>query len=168
LIDFFMNLFIIWLIFFIIHIIWKEQGDTLIVIILVCWLPVLNYCLYLKAKRTVHVIAIIGVIAFIAIIDEWMYFVRQLLRMTMLHINLMKKCISCDAEFASKRAADCHRRHPAYNGTACAYPSNIWFLSLTELPDISVRILRQHSAAPLGAWMYILHHPFTSYISPFN
>ena len=32
----------------------------------------------------------------------------------------------------------------------------------------SVGILRQHSAAPLGAWMYILHHPLTSYISHFN
>ena len=98
----------------------------------------------------------------------WMYFVWQLFRMTMLQTNLLKKCISCDAEFASRRAADCHCRHTVYNGTACAYPSNIWFLSLTELPDISVRILRQHSAAPLGAWMYILHHPFTSYISHFN
>ncbi len=61
------------------------------------------------------------------------------------------KCICCDAEFASKRAADCHRRHPAYNGTACAYPSNIQSRSLTGRPDISVGILRQHSAAPLGA-----------------
>ena len=61
------------------------------------------------------------------------------------------KCISCDAEFASKHAAGCHRHHPAYYGTACAYPSNIQSLSFTERLDISVGILRQHSAAPLGA-----------------
>ncbi len=35
------------------------------------------------------------------------------------------KCISCDGEFASKCASDCHRRHPTYIGTACADPSNI-------------------------------------------
>ncbi len=29
------------------------------------------------------------------------------------------KCISYDAEFASRRAADCQRRHPASSGTAC-------------------------------------------------
>ncbi len=63
------------------------------------------------------------------------------------------KCISCDAEFASRRAADCHCRCPTYSGTACADSKNIRSLSLTERPDVSVGILRQHSAAPLGAWM---------------
>ena len=121
--------------------IWKRSGQFMLLQLLVLFF----YCYY-----------------------WWMYFVRQLLRMTMLHINRLKKCINCDAEFASKRAADCHRRHPAYNGTAWAYPSNIQSLSLPERPDISVGILRQHSAAPLGAWMYILHQPLTSYISHFN
>ena len=97
----------------------------------------------------------------------WMYFVRQLFRMTMLQTNQQKKCISCDAEFASKRAADCHRRHPAYNGTACAYPSNIWSLSLTERPDIfgwnssptqccATRCVNVH----LTSAIYILYQPF--------
>ncbi len=61
------------------------------------------------------------------------------------------KCISCDAKFASKRAADCHRRHPTYNITACADPSNTQSLSFTERPDISIGILSQHNSAPLGA-----------------
>ena len=30
------------------------------------------------------------------------------------------KCIICDGEFASKHAADCHRRQPAFIGTQCA------------------------------------------------
>ncbi len=34
------------------------------------------------------------------------------------------KFISCDGEFASKRASDCQCRHPTYIGTACADPSN--------------------------------------------
>ncbi len=40
------------------------------------------------------------------------------------------KCIICNAEFASRRAADCHCRHPASCGMACADPSNMLSLSL--------------------------------------
>ncbi len=57
------------------------------------------------------------------------------------------KCIICDCEFESKHAADCHRRKPAFIGTKCADPSSIWSLSLTERLDVSVGILRHHSAA---------------------
>jgi hypothetical protein len=60
------------------------------------------------------------------------------------------KCIICDAEFATRSGADCHRRHPACSGTVCADPSNMRPLSLTARPDVSVGLLRQHSAAPLG------------------
>ena len=47
------------------------------------------------------------------------------------------KWIICNAEFASRRAADCHRRHPASCGTACADPSNMRSLSLTARSDPS-------------------------------
>jgi hypothetical protein len=47
------------------------------------------------------------------------------------------KCIICNAEFASRRAADCS--HPASCGMACADPSNMQSLSLTERPDPSAR-----------------------------
>jgi hypothetical protein len=60
------------------------------------------------------------------------------------------KCIVCDAEFATRRGADCHRRHPTCSGMACADPSNMRSLSLTARSDVSVGLLRQHSAAPLG------------------
>ncbi len=66
------------------------------------------------------------------------------------------KCIICDAEFATRREADCRRRHPACSGTACADPSNMRSLSLTARSDVSVGLLRQHSAAPLGTCV-ILH-----------
>ena len=69
------------------------------------------------------------------------------------------KCIICDAEFTSRRGADCHRRHPKCIGTACADPSNIRSLSLTERPDVSVGILRHHSAAPLGQSLNIIYLP---------
>jgi len=82
------------------------------------------------------------------------------------------KCIVCDAEFASRRGADCYRRHPTCIGTACADPSNIRSLSLTERPDLSVGILRQHIAVPLGESMYHSHttsyQPITSYNSHFK
>ena len=82
------------------------------------------------------------------------------------------KCIVCDAEFASRRGADCHSRHPTCVGTACADPSNIRSLSLTERPDLSVGILRQHIAVPLGESMYHSHttsyQPITSYNSHLN
>ncbi len=71
------------------------------------------------------------------------------------------KCIICDGEFASKHAADCHRRQPAFIGTKCAEPRSIRSLSLTERPDVSVGILRHHSAVPLGQSMYILYEPFS-------
>ncbi len=61
------------------------------------------------------------------------------------------KCISCDGEFASKIAADCHCSHPTYIGTGYADPSNIQSLSLTQRQDVAVGILCQHSTAPLGA-----------------
>jgi hypothetical protein len=48
------------------------------------------------------------------------------------------KWIICNAEFARRHAADCHRRHPASCGTACADPSNIQSLSLTARSDPSV------------------------------
>ncbi len=48
------------------------------------------------------------------------------------------KWIICNAEFASRRAADCHYRHPASCGTACADPSNMQSLSLTARSDPSV------------------------------
>ena len=44
-------------------------------------------------------------------------------------------------------------------GTACADPSNIRSLSLTERPDVSVGILRHHSAAPLGQSLNIIYLP---------
>ncbi len=51
--------------------------------------------------------------------------------------------------------------NPTCIGTECADPRNIWLLSLTEHPDVSVGLLRHHSAAPLGQSMYILYQPFT-------
>ncbi len=66
------------------------------------------------------------------------------------------KCIICNAEFATRRGADYHRRHPACSGTACADPSNMRSVSLTAQSDVSVGLLRQHSAAPLGTCV-ILH-----------
>ena len=75
------------------------------------------------------------------------------------------KCIICDGEFASKHAADCHRRQPAFIGTQCADPRSIRSLYLTERPDVSVGILRHHSSAPLGQSMYILYQPFTPFTS---
>jgi hypothetical protein len=66
------------------------------------------------------------------------------------------KCIICNAEFVTRRGADCHRRHPACSGTACADPSNMQSVSLTARSDVSVGLLRQHSAAPLGTCV-ILH-----------
>jgi hypothetical protein len=62
------------------------------------------------------------------------------------------KCIICDAEFATRRGADCHRRLSACSGTACADPSNMRSLSesLTARSDVSVGLLRQHRAAPIG------------------
>ena len=47
--------------------------------------------------------------------------------------------------------------NPTCIGTACADPSNIRSLSLTERPDVSVGILRHHSAAPLGQSMNIIY-----------
>jgi hypothetical protein len=47
------------------------------------------------------------------------------------------KWIICIAEFASRRAADCHNRHPASCGTACADPSNMRSLSLKARSDPS-------------------------------
>ena len=84
-------------------------------------LPVLNYCLCLKAEWTGHVIANIGVIAFIAIIDEcacltvktheWRFcmgslesMVWQLFRMTMSRTKLAKNP-------AIKLLAHAHHRH---------------------------------------------------------
>ncbi len=78
------------------------------------------------------------------------------------------KCIICDGEFASKHAADCHRRQPAFIGKQCADPRSIRSLYLTERPDVSVGILRHQSCAALGQSIYILYQlftPFTSYIS---
>ena len=75
------------------------------------------------------------------------------------------KCIICDGEFASKHAADCHRRQPAFIGMKCADPRSIRSLYLTERPDVSVGILRHHSSAPLGQSMYILYQPFTPFTS---
>ncbi len=66
------------------------------------------------------------------------------------------KSIICNAEFATRRGADCHSRHPACSGTACADPSNMQSVSLTARSDDSVGLLRQHSAAPLGTCV-ILH-----------
>jgi len=66
------------------------------------------------------------------------------------------KCIICNAEYVTRRGADCHRRHPACSGTACADPSNMQSVSLTARSDVSVGLLRQHSAAPLGTCV-ILH-----------
>jgi hypothetical protein len=63
---------------------------------------------------------------------------------------LVFKCIICNTEFASQRAADCHCRHPASCGAACADPSNMQSLSLTARSNVSGGLLRQHSAAPLG------------------
>ncbi len=74
-------------------------------------------------------------------------------------------CIICDGEFASKHAADCHRRQPEFIGTQCADPRSILSLYLTERPDVSVGILRHHSSAPLGQSMYILYPPFTPFTS---
>jgi hypothetical protein len=34
-------------------------------------------------------------------------------------------CIICNTEFATRRGADCHCRHPACSGTASADPSNM-------------------------------------------
>ncbi len=48
------------------------------------------------------------------------------------------KWIICNAEYANRRAADCHRRHPASCGTACADPSIMRSLSLTAQSDPSV------------------------------
>ncbi len=78
------------------------------------------------------------------------------------------KCIRCDGEFASKCAADCHCCHPTYTGTECAVPSNIRSLPLTERPDVSVGILRQHSSVPSSrcvnvriiSAIYILYQSF--------
>ena len=67
------------------------------------------------------------------------------------------KCIACNSEFANRRGADCHRRHPTCIGTACADPSNVRSLSLTDRPDVSVGILRHHSAVPLGESMCNSH-----------
>ena len=82
------------------------------------------------------------------------------------------KCIACNAEFANRRGADCHRRHPTCIGTACADPSNVRSLSLTERPDVSVGILRHHSAVPLGESMYNSHttsnRSTTSHINHLN
>jgi hypothetical protein len=64
--------------------------------------------------------------------------------------------VICNAEFATRRGADCHRRHPACSGTACADPRNMLSVSLTARSDVSVGLLRQHSAAPLGMCV-ILH-----------
>ena len=75
------------------------------------------------------------------------------------------KCIICDGEFASKHAADCHRRQPAFIGTQCADPRSIRSLYLTERPDVSVGILRHQSCAPLGQSIYILYQPFTPFTS---
>ena len=67
------------------------------------------------------------------------------------------KCIICDAEFATRRGADCHRRHPACSGTACADPSNMRSLSLTArsdpsvgTQDLSVRHISQDNDDPFG------------------
>ena len=49
--------------------------------------------------------------------------------------------------------------NPTCIGTACADPSNIRSLSLTERPDVSVGILRHHSAAPLGQSLNIIYLP---------
>ena len=64
------------------------------------------------------------------------------------------KCIACNAEFANRRGADCHRRHPTCFGTACADPSNIRSLSLTERPDVSVGILRHHAHLVLPSYRH--------------
>jgi hypothetical protein len=66
------------------------------------------------------------------------------------------KCIICNAEFVTRRGADCHSRHLACSGTACADPSNMLSVSLTARSDVPVGLLRQHSAAPLGTCV-ILH-----------
>ena len=67
------------------------------------------------------------------------------------------KCISCSSEFDTRRAADCHRRHPTSYGTACADPDSIRFVSLTARPDVSAGILRQHYSAPLGTSISVLY-----------
>ncbi len=107
---------------------------------------IIYYCLDLKSKRTVTYSSIIGLIRLIAV-------TRAVVQ------ALGFKCIICDGEFASKHAADCHRRQPAFIGTKCALhcadPRSIRSLSLTERPNVSVGILRHHSTAPLGQSMYI-------------
>ncbi len=69
------------------------------------------------------------------------------------------KCIIFDAELATRRRADCHRLHPACSVTTCADPSNMWSLSLPARSDVSVGLLRQHSAAQLGTCV-ILHRKY--------
>ena len=63
-------------------------------------------------------------------------------------------------------------RHPTCIGTACADPSNVRSLSLTERPDVSVGLLRHHSAVPLGESMYNSHttsdRSTTSHINHLN
>ncbi len=60
------------------------------------------------------------------------------------------KRIICNAEFASRRAADCHRRHPASCGTACADPSNMRSLSLTARSDPSVGTQDHRAPSAVG------------------
>jgi hypothetical protein len=47
--------------------------------------------------------------------------------------------------------------NPTCIGTECADPSSIRTLSLTERPDVSVGMIRHHSAAPLGQSIFIFY-----------
>jgi hypothetical protein len=59
-------------------------------------------------------------------------------------------CIHCSSNFATRRAADCHRRSPSSKGTPCADPRSLKSQSITSRPDLSTGILRQHDTVPLG------------------
>ena len=60
------------------------------------------------------------------------------------------KCKNCNGEFESLRSYDCHRRHPAVQGSPCSDESNKSEITFSARAGLATGILRQHSLAKLG------------------
>ena len=67
-------------------------------------------------------------------------------------------CVHCKAEFGSRVAMACHRRHPTSIGTPCEDPKNAKSISYTGRASVLSSIVREHDT--LGTTKYIQMHGF--------
>ena len=54
------------------------------------------------------------------------------------------RCVNCKAEFGSRVAMACHRRHPTSIGTPCEDPKNAKSISYTGRASVLSSIVREH------------------------